>query len=217
MSISSLSENDFEKRLAKRLTDKPLPGPDAQYAMSHVLRQREAAVPEDARVACVMCAFYRKDDEWYLPLIKRASKNPNDKHGGQIGLPGGKQEDVDVSLIATALRETEEEIGVPTSAIQVLGGLTSLYIPVSNFQVYPFVGVIDSLPVFVEQVEEVEEVVEVPLRALLDPAARQLTDLRVRSTIVLKEVPYFNVSDRVIWGATAMILGELTEVLHSVG
>ena len=145
-------------------------------------------------------------------LIQRVSSNPNDRHGGQIGFPGGKQEESDKSLEMTAIRETEEEIGIKGNDVQVLGNLTELYIPVSNFLVYPYVGYLSYTPEFKRQETEVNLILEVPFAHFLDPSIRQVIDLQVRKNITLKNVPYFNINGKVLWGATAMMMSELVEV-----
>ena len=191
-----------------------LPGVEAQYKMTHAVRRTYAPAPPDARTAAVMCLFYEKNDEPYLVFIRRTSSNPNDNHGGQIAFPGGKSEEEDADYASTALRETEEEIGLPTADIEVLGALTPLYIPVSNFQVYPFVGYLRHVPKFIPQETEVEEILEIPYSLFLDKGIRKLKDIRVRDNMTLKDVPYFALGDRVLWGATAMMMSELLEVLE---
>ena len=193
----------------------PLPGKNAHYRMAHVGRRGELTVPDHARQAGVLALFYPdRKEQWNLALIERVSHNPNDRHGGQISFPGGRFEKADGTLVRTALRETQEEIGVDSSEVQVLGPLTDLYIPVSNYQVHPFVGIMYHTPSFSPQWEEVAAVVEVPLELLCDPSTRQTTDLRLSANILLKDVPYFNVFGKVIWGATAMMLNELLELLE---
>jgi len=192
-----------------------LPGKGAQYRMAHVARQTEYPIPDHARQAGVLALFYPDlEKRWHLALIERVSHNPNDRHSGQISFPGGRFEEEDQTLLRTALRETEEEIGVDTSSVKVLGALTDLYIPVSNYQVHPFVGILSHTPTFSPQWDEVQSIVETPLDILCDPATRQRTDLRLSDHIVLKNVPFFNVSGKVIWGATAMMLSELLELLE---
>ncbi|MCB9282803.1 MAG: CoA pyrophosphatase [Lewinellaceae bacterium] len=194
----------------------PLPGKDAQFRMAHVARRIDVPVPDHARQAGVLALFYPdREGQWNLALIERVSHNPNDRHGGQISFPGGRFEEADGTMLRTALRETREEIGVDTSRVEVLGALTDLYIPVSNYQVHPFVGVLETTPTFFPQWEEVASIVEAPLDLLCDPATRQTTDLRISSNILLKDVPYFNVLGKVIWGATAMMLSELLELLEN--
>lgn len=191
----------------------PLPGLPAQLKMAHAIRHLHRETPPEARAAGVLAALFPKNEEWHVIFIERP-KNDNDRHGGQISFPGGKVEPSDTSMLDTALRETEEEIGVPRSAVQVLGGLTSLYIPVSNFHVHPFVGYLEAPPNYILQEEEVGGVVEVPLSYFQNPGIRRATDMRVSPLLTLKNVPYFDVEGKVLWGATAMMMSELLEVLN---
>jgi 8-oxo-dGTP pyrophosphatase MutT (NUDIX family) len=188
-----------------------LPGQDAQYKMAHAVRRRTAPPPADARRAGVMALLYPKANDWHLVFIERPH-HPEDRHSGQISFPGGKEEKEDMDLSVTALREVKEEIGVASEDIQLLGALTELYIPVSNFLVQPFVGFSDKPLVFQPQPEEVQAIVEAPFRTFFQPEAKQNMDLTLSSKIVLREVPYFGINDKVIWGATAMMLSELVEV-----
>lgn len=202
----------FIDRLAARLQE-PLPGQEAQFSMAHVARRNAIAAPTTAREASVLALFYPKANDWHLVLIERQNNNMKDRHGGQISFPGGKYEDQDTSLEYTALREAEEEVGVDAMSIEILGALTELYIPVSNFRVNPFVGFLDHAPAFTPQVEEVRSVLEVPFNLFQDPANQKLTDLKIAPNLMLRNVPYFDVSGKIIWGATAMMLGELLAVL----
>ena len=198
-------------RLGKQLHT-PLPGRAAQYRMAHAVRQSSAIPPDDARQAGVMALFFPQADEWQLTLIQRTSHNPQDRPGGQIGFPGGKMEHSDANLQHTELRETEEEIGVAATDIQVLGRLSELYIPVSNFLVHPFVGYLDYAPRFRPQASEVEQVLTVPFRKLASPETRQLTDISISSQLILRDVPHYAVDGHVVWGATAMMISELLAV-----
>ncbi len=191
----------------------PLPGREAQYKMAHAVRRQYPPPPENARIACVMPLLYPREDRWHIVLIERmSSNNKNDRHSGQISFPGGKLEPEDASLLAGALREAEEEVGVHSRDIQVLGPLSDLYIPVSNFLVHPFVGKIDYTPEFIPQPTEVKSILEIPFAHLLDPQNVSQGDLRVTPQMILKRVPYFAFEQHMIWGATAMILSELLEV-----
>lgn len=190
----------------------PLPGEAAQYRMAHAVRRTPGAPPDSARQAGVLVLFYPRDGQWHIVLIERGSHNPNDRHRGQISLPGGQHDPTDPSLDFTAIRETEEEVGVDRQAIRLLGALSRLYIPVSNFLVFPYVGYTLTPPDFRPQADEVQRIIEVPYGSLADPGSRQLTDIELASGLVLREVPYFAVQNVVVWGATAMILGELLAV-----
>lgn len=202
----------FIDRLAKKLQE-PLPGDVAQYKMAHVARRNKIAPPASARQAGVLALFYPRNKDWYIVLIERQSDNSNDRHGGQISFPGGKHEAQDPSLQHTALREAQEEVGVDAQKIELLGELSELYIPVSNFKVNPYVGFVDHTPDFTPEVKEVRTVLEVPFDHFQNPANRKLTDLRIAQNLTLRNVPYFDVLGRIVWGATAMMLSELLEVL----
>lgn len=195
----------------------PLPGKQAQLKMATLRRIEELEMrgvpPADARVAAVMILLHRPPGEtWKTVLIERAA-HPKDRHSGQISLPGGSYELSDDSLEAVALREAHEEIGIPPAQIQVLGRLTELYIPVSNFLVHPFVGIIHGTPVFSPQPGEVAHILTPPMHLFFNPEYQKTTDLRLSDDLTIRNVPYFEVDGRVVWGATAMILSELIEIL----
>ncbi len=193
----------------------PLPGEEAQFQMAHVSRKHAVHPPKRVNRAGVMALLYPKKREWHLVFIERVSNNPKDRHRGQIGFPGGRFEEEDGQMENTALRETEEEIGVRQGDIQVLGSLTELYIPVSNFLVHPFVGVLDYAPAFTPQVSEVKSVLEFPFLKFVEPRAVQITQMTVGEGIALNNVPYFDLQGKVLWGATAMMLSELLAVYKS--
>jgi len=180
--------------------------------MAHAVRQSTITPPADARQAGVMALLFPADDDWRLTLIRRTSHNPADRHGGQISFPGGKREDEDTDLSQTALRETEEEIGVDAADIRLLGKLSDLYIPVSNFLVHPYVGYLGYVPSFRPQASEVAQVITVPVTTLITPDSRQLTDIAISSQLTLRDVPHYAVDSHVVWGATAMIISELVAV-----
>ncbi|MDZ4680165.1 MAG: CoA pyrophosphatase [Saprospiraceae bacterium] len=201
----------FIQHLQTRLKG-PLPGTDAHHRMAHPFRPTVIPAPGGASLAGVLALFFPKNQAWQLALIERVSTHSADRHSGQIGFPGGKYEAGDGILMNTALRETHEEVGVAPKEVNMLGALTEIYIPVSNFLVHPFVGWMDYAPAFQPQWSEVQSVLEVPFSVLEDPDTLQTTDIQVTNNLTIKEVPYFNVSDKVVWGATAMILSELLEV-----
>ena len=203
----------FIQNLKEKLTQ-PLPGRNAQLKMAHVTRRQYVIAPDNARQAAVMATLFPKNEEWHVVLIER-NANDRDHHGGQISFPGGKVEPADTSLLHTALRETEEEVGIAQQKVNVLGGLSELYIPVSNFQVHPFIGFLDHQPAYTIQEEEVHQVIEVPLSHFQNPATLQIKDVRINKHLSLKNVPYFDVKGKVLWGATAMMMSELMAVIGS--
>ena len=192
----------------------PLPGVEAQHRMANNFRRSSVDAPADARVACVLLLLYPKNNHWHIVLIQRVSHDKRDRHRGQISFPGGKLEETDSSLLAGALREAEEEVGVNVKKIQALGRLTELYIPVSNFLVHPFVGFAQERPPFVPQPSEVQSILEAPLSVLQAPSTLRVKDIKVPSNIILKDVPYFDIEGHVVWGATAMILSEFLAVIE---
>ena len=190
-----------------------LPGPAAQYAMAHVSRPNGKPAPENALNAAVLILLFPKNGAWHIAFTQRASKYAHDKHKGQMSFPGGKMEDSDVDHIAGALRETEEEIGVPRTEIKALGQLTPMYIPVSNFVVQPVVGYVEHEPEFVLEENEVAELVSESVERLCSGELNFVKDLAISKQMTLKRVPYFEVEGKVVWGATAMILNEFVTLL----
>ena len=133
-------------------------------------------------------------------------------HSGQVALPGGRREG-DETLLQTALRETEEELGVDPASLVVLGALSPLYVRASNHLVYPFVATTAQRPVFRPCEREVAEVIEVALTRLRDHRYRGLEVVRFEQFGRVR-VPYFALPGTRIWGATGMILGEFLTVLE---
>ena len=176
--------------------------------------KRIAYKKNTAKRAGVMALFYPAiDNKTHLALILR--KTYKGVHSAQIGFPGGKYEESDSSLQETALRETEEEVGVNRESVSVLKKLTEIYIPPSNFFVQPFVGIATETPQFILQDEEVEELIEVPLLHFMDDRIKTIQTL---STSYAKniEVPAFMMNKHLVWGATAMMLNEVREMLKEL-
>ncbi len=166
------------------------------------LQQQPTRLP---RKSAVLILFYPVNDRPHFVLIKRAMDGG--VHSNQIALPGGQYEHKDHTLKQTALRESFEEIGVQMNKIQVIGSLTKLYIPPSNFDVYPFVGYALKRPLF-QPNEEVERILEVDVASLLHPETFQTKNLLLRTGKEI-EVPCYYLGNEIVWGATAMILSEL--------
>ncbi len=201
--------------LEKKL-QQPLPGKEAHRIMSPSIKRLEYMIPNDARIACVMALLYPKNEKTHIVLIERASSNnPKDRHGGQISFPGGKLEPTDESHLAGALREANEEVGVISEDIHVLGALSELYIPVSNFKVYSFVGALSYAPKFTPQLSEVKSILEVPFENFLKKEVRKTKTISMSNGFRIPNVPFYDIQDHTIWGATSMILSELIEVAKS--
>ncbi len=210
-----IETDTFIERLRLRFTA-PLPGREAQYKMAFAHRveelQRRLIPPDNAKTACVLLSIWEENGVWHTALIRR-TENPRDRHSGQISFPGGRHDEGDGTYEYTALREANEEIGINPGQVEILGRLTELYIPVSNFSVYPFVGLLNEVPQFQLQPGEVEQVFALPLHHFQDPSARGVADVLVGGQLMVREVPCFRVEERPIWGATAMILSEFLELI----
>lgn len=191
---------------------KPLPGIAAQIKLApreaYRLESLRATPPADARPAGVLILLYQHEGVWHFPLMKRTEDGLT--HSGQISLPGGSQE-AGESLQETALREACEEVGAACAEVEVLGQLSTLYIPPSNFLVTPTVGYVAGRPDFQCDPREVAELIEVPLSALFDRDVVKREPWTLRGVTV--EVPFYQIGPHKVWGATAMILSELSLVL----
>jgi 8-oxo-dGTP pyrophosphatase MutT (NUDIX family) len=195
----------IERFLRARLT-RPLPGPDAQRRFApQPLRRgwRPELVPTEARQAAALVLIYPGATGPAIPLTVRHADLPD--HAGQVSLPGGKLIAGEAAA-AAALREAEEEIGIDGSMVRLLGPLSSFWVVVSGFVVFPFIGVADRRPDFRPDVREVAELVEAPLSELLDPARRGWGEW-ARDGVPVR-FPFIDIAGHKIWGATAMILGE---------
>jgi len=151
------------------------------------------------------------DLAWHFPLMRRV-EYPG-VHSGQISLPGGQSEPGE-TWEQTALRETCEEVGV-CDGIEVLGPLTPIYVPPSNFQIHPFVGACMQRPTFKIDPLEVADLMEIPLHLLLDEA-RKRHDEREFVPGHRAQLPYYWLGESVVWGATAIILSEFEHRLRAV-
>jgi 8-oxo-dGTP pyrophosphatase MutT (NUDIX family) len=164
--------------------------------------------PPTALKAGVLLLLYPTSSQIHAVFIKRVI-NPNDKHSGQIALPGGKYEPTDSDLQHTALRESQEEIGVNPSKIEVIHSLTPLYIPISNFLVSAFVGWSPQSINFVPDPTEVDQILQVPLSGLINQYPYSKFSLEQNS------MPHFTFDDHKIWGATALIVHEFVELISN--
>lgn len=204
-------QDTFIKRLSERY-EQGLPGRDYQLKMAAVHKRTFFDAPPTARKAAVLLLLFPKNGEWQLILTERTG-NPNDPHSRQISFPGGSVESEDVDLAATALRETHEEIGVAPTHIQIIGAMTDMYIPVSNFHVHPYLAWTNVPPQYRRQETEVKQVIETPLSVLRDEANLKVKDIYVNEKYNFTNVPYFDVFGKHVWGATAMMIAELLEML----
>jgi 8-oxo-dGTP pyrophosphatase MutT (NUDIX family) len=207
--------NDFIKQLRLKLKQ-PLPGREAQFKMASDIRltnfQYQSMTDRAIRSGVLVLLFPFGKSIWMV-LIKRAIDKS--VHSGQISLPGGKYEKEDADLEQTALRETHEEVGVNPSRIKILGNLTELFIPPSNFIVYPFVGYCNEKPVFIPDSNEVDCIIEADINDFLNPINRKLKEIIIRNEFKIT-TPVFEIQGHSVWGATGMILSEFTEIIREI-
>ena len=206
------SFHSFASALRERLAE-PLPGPDAHLKMAARSRLRMAMQPnERTRRSAVLIVFYPYQNSIFLPLILRPQYDG--VHAGQMAFPGGRMERTDESLIRTALREAQEEVGIRVTDVKVLGKLTEIYIPPSNFYVQPVVGILPYRPDFYPDPREVEHVVEVSLDELMDESIIGENGIEIKGALI--DAPFYQIQGFKVWGATAMMISELLTVIHSV-
>ncbi len=192
---------------------RPLPGLPVQMGMSPAPRPGTERILDphlNCRRAGVLVLLYPGDTEASLHLVLTRRTNSVESHRGQISFPGGSM-DPGEDAIAAALREAQEELGVDPASVTVLGQLSPLYIPPSDFCIYPVVAFATARPAFVPSPHEVAEVLEVPLAHLLNPATRCEEVWDIRGAPV--RVPYYAFGEHKVWGATAMVLCELLALL----
>lgn len=208
---------DFSQQISK-IENLPLPGIDSHYKMAPMARVLELKSEEikkrNPRKAGVMALFYPNAvGATQLLLILR--KTYEGVHSNQISFPGGKMENDDKDLLATALRETHEEVGVHPKNVSIIKPLSQLYIPPSNFEVYPYIGLYNMNTPFKLQEDEVEAIVEVSLPDFMDD--KKIIKEKITTSYAQDwEVPAFKLNGYVVWGATAMMLSEVKELFKQV-
>lgn len=186
---------------------------DAEVAHRQMAPNVSRARPASgARQAGVLVLLYPDAGGWQIVLTRRTENLRG--HSGQISFPGGRRDPQDSSFTATALRETCEELGVCAPDITVIGLLTPIYIPPSNYEVFPTVGTLPNPPVFHPNPFEVAEVFTFPVDNLLDARYKSTEEWVFQGARVW--IPYYTVQAHKVWGATAIILSELEYRLRAV-
>lgn len=208
-----MGQADIKKALQQRL-QLELPGWQAHRVMAtQVHKDARQQPPSNRRKAGVLMLLYPNAGQWWIPLILRPTYRGI--HSGQMALPGGKVEPADVDIIATALRETHEEIGVQVGRDQVLGILSDIYIPPSNISVTPVLAVSEETPAYLPDPGEVAEVVDIRLQDLQNPNNLAVREVGWINRAPLK-APAFKIKERIIWGATAMMLSEFLHIIREL-
>lgn len=197
-----------------KLVTIPLPGQEAHYKMAPLeriegLRQLDLDKVNPKKAAVLMLLYPKKGRTHLVLIVRNAYKGV---HSAQIAFPGGRFENEDITFDRTALRETHEEIGIPPESVEIIMPFTNLYVEPSNFMVYPFLGICKDEIVFVPDAIEVSSVIELPFSDFMND------DLVVTTTLASSysekiQIPAFKINQNIVWGATAMMLNELKEVL----
>jgi 8-oxo-dGTP pyrophosphatase MutT (NUDIX family) len=210
-------ENNFREFCEKlgSALKKTLPGESSHVKMASRMRLDDMKRHFDLTLSeksAVLVYFYPFNGSVYFPLILRPAYDGI--HAGQISLPGGRMETCDSSLIQTAIREAHEELAIDPDRVQILGKLTDIYIPPSNYLVTPVVGCADYVPEFIPDPFEVAKVIETDIRLLFDKTLVSEKTIFVREMSIL--APCFDFYGQTVWGATAMILSELKDIIESI-
>jgi 8-oxo-dGTP pyrophosphatase MutT (NUDIX family) len=196
-------------RQIRRALGAPRPPADELLLMRNLAGElaRPMHPPEGVtpRAAAALILLAPLGDDLRLPLTVRSADLAH--HSGEVSLPGGAADPGDADAAATALREAHEELGIEPAAVEVLGALTPIYIPPSNFQLTAVVGYSPELPPFQPNPGEVDAVLLVALRQLMDPANVRVETWERRGAQF--RVPFYEVDGYKVWGATALVLSEL--------
>ena len=192
----------------KKVLSGNLPGAVSHKKMLPPNRVLKSAPEEKMHIkqSSVLLLLFIENNELTACLIKRPSHMKH--HAGQIALPGGRIEK-DETAIETALRETYEEIGIQSNQIEILGSLSEFYVEVSRFQIHPFVGWLQKKPEFKLNYDEVEKTILFPIRKFKAP----FNEVELQTFSGKLNVPCIKFDSEIIWGATAMILSEFSDIL----
>ena len=192
-----------------------LPGWEAQRRMISGRPQMDldAIAKKNPRQSSVLVWLYPKGEEVFTRLILRTEYKG--VHSAQIAFPGGTKEESDKDLWQTALREANEEVGLPPEKIIRVGELSPVYIPPSNFWVQPYIGMSEEFFSPIIDPVEVQKAIEVNIKVLLDPSVKEEKTI-IRSDTLSIATPYYNIQGYTVWGATAMMLSEFEELIRRV-
>ena len=205
----------FITQLKYRL-QQPLPGEDAQFMMVPFGRPKLKDIPMDIynpKKSAVLILLFPHEGTIKTVFIVRPVYDG--VHSGQVAFPGGKFDEGDMDLKQTALRETHEEIGVTPEKIEIIGNLTDVYINPSNFLVTPYIGYINEHPQFIPDRHEVEKVVTYDVLQLGNSTIKSEKLIQLSGGFEIK-TPYYDVEGLTVWGATAMMISELNEVIKDI-
>ncbi len=209
--IISIDDKVALKKHLELQFSKDLPGRKSHEKMIPVFPQKAFEyfnTSDNLRQAAVLILLYEEDSKINTVLIER-TPDPG-PHSGQIAFPGGRREAYDNDLIDTAIREAEEEVGVTIKRENVIGSLTPVEIPISGYSVLPVLAMIDTKPIFTPCPDEVNQIIEVELTEFLSTLTHKAIVARGYDI----SAPCFTIGEIVVWGATAMVLNELKDMLR---
>lgn len=211
-----MNESDFLDQFKRELLLN-LPGESAHQKMAPSDRPLSSFAVKNAlniRESAVAVVLFRKEDHIECVLTQRPEYDGN--HSGQVSFPGGKKDPEDIDLEETARRECFEEIGIPMDQGILLGKLTEVYIPVSGFLVKPFIYYHFVLPELIPDKREVAEILTFSLFDLKKEELISSTEIHLPNGLIYKNIPYFDLANKKVWGATALILSEIREILMNI-
>lgn len=210
MNILTFSPDELASHIINRLQAE-LPGFRAHLKMAPEGRDLFPGSQDQARESAVLIHLYKHKDQWHTCFIRRPQYDG--VHSGQIAFPGGGREKTDRTIMETALREANEEVNIAGDQISVLGKLSPIYIPPSNYLVTPVVSISLQRPDFKPEIAEVDKIEEIPLSAIMDTGRIQ-SRIFYPGTAYEMKAPCYQVDETIIWGATAMILYEFISILR---
>ena len=203
------------KTYLKESLQSELPGVNAHSKMLPPGRRLKSNDDElsSVKMSSVLLLLFPEGEQLYICLTKRPQTMKH--HPGQISFPGGKVEKDDTSAEMTALREAREEVGIDHGKIEILGKLSDLYVEVSQFSIQPFLAWADQRPDFLVDFGEVEKLILFPVSDFV--ANEIISEIELETVTGSLQVKYYPYDGEFIWGATAMILSELIEILKRHG
>ncbi len=195
------------------IDNEDLPPKLVQFIKAAEKAERAQFAKKPPRICAVMLSFYEHEGELFSPMMLRPDYSR--AHPGQVSFPGGKREEQDVDLIATAIREMEEEVGVSIPRENVIGALSSVYIPPSNTLVTPIVGFLEGKPSYTPDEREVAEVLDVKWKDL-----RNLENAGFKKVILANgtwiNMPAYYANGKEIWGGTARMISEMVKMMEEI-
>lgn len=213
--VISIKNMNFSPEIIRQKLSQPLPGLSSHLKLAPPERAKEIAGylanQQNAKQSAVMILLFNKNNRTKVILIRRSFYVGI--HAGQIAFPGGRYEETDPSIEFTALREIEEEIGIGADKIEVLGRLSDIYVPPSNFLISVFVGFLNEKPLYIADQREVAEVIEIDMADFFAENVIQQKEFVVPSTAGSVNAAYYNVGNVELWGASAMVMTELLDLL----